>query len=94
MENKVKMRVWHIPQVGAVEKPFYVYVNSTIEGKKVMDNKTRITGIIFEHGEDDITLWTDFVLKKEDEIAIQKILRKYETEGCSVRGTEDMIWRY
>ena len=30
-----KLRVWHIPQVPG--KPFYVYVDTIEEGKKVMD---------------------------------------------------------
>lgn len=51
----------------------------------------RISGIIFEHGKDDYGLWEGFVLSKEDENAIWKILQKYDTEGCSVRGTRKEI---
>lgn len=32
-----KMRVWWIPQAGAINNPFYVPVQSAEEGKKVMD---------------------------------------------------------
>ena len=35
MENK--LRVWWIPQVGAISEAFYVPVQSVAEGKKVLD---------------------------------------------------------
>ena len=54
-------------------------------------NDTRISGIIFEHGKDDFGLWEGFVLSDEDEAAIWQILQKYDTEGCSVRGTRKEI---
>ena len=50
-----------------------------------------ITGIIFEHGKDDYGLWQGFVLSEEDENAIWKILQKYDTQGCSVRGKQKEI---
>lgn len=59
--------------------------------------KISIVGIMFQHGnEDDFGYWNEFSLSKEDEEAIWNILMKYDTEGCSVRGTleevvEDMI---
>ena len=56
-----------------------------------MGNEIRISGIIFEHGADDYGLWEGFVLSKEDENAIWEILQKYDTEGCSVRGTRKEI---
>lgn len=56
-----------------------------------MMNDTRISGIIFEHGKDDFGLWEGFVLSEEDENTIWKILSKYDTEGCSVRGTRKEI---
>ena len=52
---------------------------------------TKISGIIFEHGKDDFGLWEGFVLSDEDEAAIWQILQKYDTEGCSVRGTRKEI---
>lgn len=52
---------------------------------------TRISGIIFEHGANDFGLWEGFNLLEEDEKAIWKILSKYDTEGCSVRGTRKEI---
>ena len=52
---------------------------------------TRISGIIFEHGKDDYGLWEGFVLSEEDEAVIWQILQKYDTEGCSVRGTRKEI---
>ena len=51
----------------------------------------RISGIIFEHGKDDYVLWEGFNLSEEDETAIWQILQKYDTEGCSVRGTRKEI---
>ena len=62
-----------------------------VENKKQTENEIRISGIIFEHGKDDYGLWEGFVLSKEDENAIWKILQKYDTEGCSVRGTRKEI---
>ena len=55
------------------------------------EEKIRISSIIFEHGKDDYGLWQGFVLSEEDEDAIYKILQKYETQGCSVRGTRKEI---
>lgn len=52
---------------------------------------TNIHGIIFEHGDDDYGLWEGFNLSKEDADTIQQILSKYDTEGCSVRGTRKEI---
>ena len=51
----------------------------------------RICAIIFEHGNDDYGIWEGFHLSEEDENAIQQILMKYETEGCSLRGTRKEI---
>ena len=56
-----------------------------------MNDNVRIAGIIFEHGKDDFGLWEGFVLSEEDENTIQAILSKYDTEGCSVRGTRKEI---
>ena len=50
-----------------------------------------ISGIIFKHGENDYELWEEFVLSKENSQKIKKILKQYETEGCSVRGTREEI---
>lgn len=52
------------------------------------EEKITISGIIFQHGTDDFSLWEGFNLTKEDSDAIQTILSKYETEGYSVRGTK------
>lgn len=51
----------------------------------------RICGIIFEHGQNDFGLWEGFSLSEEEENAIQQILMKHDTEGCSVRGTKQEI---
>lgn len=51
----------------------------------------KISGIIFEHGKDDFGLWEGFYLTEEDENIIWNILKKYDTEGCSIRGTKKEI---
>lgn len=57
-----------------------------------LDNeKVRISGIIFEHGNDDYGLWEGFSLTEEEENAIWKILAMHDTEGCSLRGTRKEI---
>ena len=55
------------------------------------NEKVRISGIIFEHGNDDYGLWEGFSLTEEDENAIWKILATHDTEGCSLRGTRKEI---
>ena len=47
----------------------------------------RVCGIMIVHGDDDFGYWGGFCLTEEDENAIWKILSKYDTQGCSVRGT-------
>ena len=56
-----------------------------------MEDKIRISGIIFEHGKDDYGLWEGFNLTEDEENAIWDILRKHDTEGCSIRGTRKEI---
>lgn len=51
----------------------------------------RICGIVFEHGDNDFGFWEGFNLSEEDENAIYSILIKYDTQGCSVRGTRKQI---
>lgn len=55
------------------------------------ETESKIHGIIYEHGEDDYGLWEGFNLSKEDADTIQQILSKYDTDGCSVRGTRKEI---
>ena len=54
-----------------------------------MEDKIRISGIIFEHGKDDYGLWEGFNLTEDEENQIMEILMNHDTEGCSIRGT----WR-
>ena len=57
-----------------------------------MENeRTRICGIMMEHGKDDFGYWEGFNLSEEDEEKIWNILAKYDTEGCSVRGTRKEV---
>ena len=60
-------------------------------GVELMENSTKICGIIFEHGNDDYGLWEGFSLTEEEENIIWKILEKHDTEGCSIRGTRKEI---
>lgn len=54
-------------------------------------DEIRIYGVIFSHGDGDYGLWNGIRLSEQDENAIQAILRKYDTQGVSVRGTMDEI---
>lgn len=47
--------------------------------------------IIRFDGNDDYEFWSGFSLSKEDQEKINKILSKYETDGCSVSGTKQDI---
>lgn len=51
----------------------------------------RIAGIVIEHGDNDFGYWEGFYLTEEEEDAICDILRKHDTEGCSIRGTRKEI---
>ena len=55
--------------------------------KETDKTDAEISSIIFKHGENDYSLWNSFVLAKEDEEEIHRILAKYETQGKSFRGT-------
>lgn len=54
-------------------------------------DEVRIAGILWQHGDDNYTLWEGFSLTKEEEETITNILFKHDTEGCSVCGTYDQI---
>ena len=57
-------------------------------------DETTIIGILMMHkdGESiDFGLWEGFSLSEDDENAIWGILSKYDTQGCSVRGTRKEI---
>ena len=54
-------------------------------------DKNRICAIIFEHGNDDYGIWEGLHLSEEDENAIYEILAKYDTQGCSLRGTRKEV---
>ena len=51
----------------------------------------RIAGIVIEHGSNDFGYWEGFYLTEDEENAIWDILRKHDTEGCSIRGTRKKI---
>ncbi len=50
-----------------------------------MDN---IVGIVYEHGNDDWSIWITDYISAKDQAAIRKILEKYDNDGGSVRGME------
>ena len=56
-----------------------------------MENKIKISGIIFEHDKDDYGLWEGFYLTEDEENQIMEILMNHDTEGCSIRGTRKEI---
>lgn len=47
-----------------------------------------LSGFIYCHGKDDYSQW-DVEISQKDQEAIEKILKKYETEGSSVRNIYD-----
>ncbi len=53
--------------------------------------KGSIDGILISHSADDVSFWEGFSLSEEDEEAIWSILKKYDTQGCSVRGTRKEV---
>ena len=50
-------------------------------------NEVKISGILFQHGDNDYDLWEGFNLTEAEVDAIWAILSKHDTEGVSVRGT-------
>ena len=85
-------------ELGLLDMDFMDYMETDIDIISMFlakpnktQSKIKISSIIFEHGEDDYELWEEFALSKEDQKAILKILQKYETGGCSVRGTRKEI---
>lgn len=55
------------------------------------EDKIRISGIVFEHGNNDYGYWEGFSLTEEEENQIMEILMRHDTEGCSIRGTRKEI---
>lgn len=54
-----------------------------------MEDKIKISGIVFENEKDDYLLCGGFTLTEEEENAIWKILMNHDTEEYFVRG----IWK-
>ena len=57
----------------------------------VAEETNELVGIVFKHGQDDFSLWTDFSLTEEEETAVMEILNNHVNEGGSVRGTKEEI---
>lgn len=55
------------------------------------EDKVKISGIVFEHGNDDFAFWEGFSLTEEEENQIVEILMKHDTEGYSIKGTRKDI---
>lgn len=96
--DECKDWLWDIAkELGLTDMDYWEYCSYNVDllscflAEKETEDKITISGIIFEHGADDYGLWEGFVLSEEDENAIWKILQKYDTEGCSVRGTRKEI---
>lgn len=51
----------------------------------------KISGILFQHGNDNYELWEGFNLTESEEEAIWEILSRHDAEGCSVRGSYNQI---
>lgn len=64
-----------------------------VKHKTIKEDKIKISGIIFQHGNDDYGLWEEFYLTEEEENVIRNILIRHDTEGCSVQGTRKQIAR-
>ena len=45
-----------------------------------------IKGIVFEHGDDDWSVWITDKMSDEDQAKIKEIMAKYENDGCSIKG--------
>ena len=56
-------------------------IEQCFNGRLVMEDKIRISGIIFEHGKDDYGLWEGFNLTEDEENQIMEILMNHDTEA-------------
>lgn len=56
-----------------------------------MGEEMRISGIIFEYGDNDVELWDGDYLTEEEKNTIHAILLKHTNEGFSIRGTRKEI---
>lgn len=56
-----------------------------------MSKTPKIKGIIFQHGDDDYSVWMPDISKKENEKFLKTLLAVFEDNGCSVRSTKKDI---
>lgn len=56
--------------------------------ENIPSEENELCGFVYKHGKDDLSAWS-VDLSKEDRETIEKILAKYDTEGCSVRNVYD-----
>ena len=56
-----------------------------------MSKNPKIKGIIFQHDDNDYSVWMTDISKKENEKFLKTLLAVFEDNGCSVRGTKKDI---
>ena len=54
-----------------------------------MKDRINLVGFVYEHDDEDWSLWLTDSISEEDQNAIMKILDKYYGEGSSVRNVYD-----
>lgn len=56
-----------------------------------MSKNPKIKGIIFQHDDNDYSVWMPDISKKENEKFLKTLLAVFVDNGCSVRGTKKDI---
>lgn len=56
--------------------------------QKRADTMDEIVGIVYRHGVEDWSMWVTDRISTMDQVAIRKILKKYNNAGGSVRGKD------
>ena len=56
--------------------------------QKKADTMDEIVGIVYRHGVEDWSMWVTDRISTMDQVAIRKILKKYNNAGGSVRGKD------
>lgn len=56
-----------------------------------MSKNPKIKGIIFQHDDNDYSVWMPDISKKENEKFLKTLLAAFGDNGCSVRGTKKDI---
>lgn len=56
-----------------------------------MSKNPKIKGIIFQHDDNDYSVWMPDISKKENEKFLKTLLAVFWDNGCSARGTKKDI---